>query len=118
MAEIVTKDGKPPEWKPEKGNTISNLHIVQTMDAWVALEHPEDWSAEQVLAEVQKRAIDLGGRTHFWDASKKTRIKGVVLDEFDPDDRHMKPFNLADQDEGEDPNEVTVDEPTAEGEGE
>lgn len=80
---------------------ISTVRFTRTQDASMLVEHPEDWSADDLTAAVEARALDIGGAISFW-AAKTTRtdIGEIVLDDVSPDDAYAKPFLLTADDVG------------------
>lgn len=86
---------KPTPPKPAEGNVLSTVHIRRMTDAFVAIEHPKDWTEEQVRAELTARAMDFAQAAPMWSAESRTTMGRVYLDDFDPDVIEAKPFLLS-----------------------
>jgi hypothetical protein len=105
MAEAIPAPAAPPPQEGPKvyvaspGMVISTVKVVRTQDAFVAVEHPEGWDADMVMAGLQKRAMDLAEKTRWWDATSETEIDSVALGENEPDDKHCEPFALGEPEE-------------------
>ena len=85
---------------------ISTVTVTRTMSAPVLVEHPDEWTAEQVTAALMARALDFGSRVQMWDAECKTTLGDIALDEDLTEDEEgsmpssMDPFELVDADLG------------------
>lgn len=60
---------------------ISVIEIQRTVTASVEVEHPDDWTEEQVLAAAQFRSADASERASYWDSQTRTTVAAVKLDE-------------------------------------
>ena len=119
MAKAVPAPNPPPAiegpvvYEPDEGMTISTVKVCRTQDAFIAVEHPKDWSEEEVLAAIETRQMDFAGKVDWWDAENTTTIDSVALGVNDPDSPHREPFVLAAAEEDED--EGDEDDPVHEG---
>lgn len=95
----MTEPSGPKEPKPAKGNVLSNIRVQRTFDVYIAVEHPKGWGEDDLKAAIEKRAMDFGAALNVWSSSPAhTSLTEVYLDEFDPDDRYAKPFELTAED--------------------
>lgn len=83
-----------PTYTADEGMVISTIRIQQTRDAYVAIEHPADWSGDELSAAVSARKADIVSATRWWDAAATTEIIEAVMDANEPDDPSMEPVSL------------------------
>jgi hypothetical protein len=81
---------------------ISTVTIERMSAAKLAVEHPDDWTEENVKAAVEARALDIGGMVPYWSATTKSAIGAVTLGEdpreVDDEDEPMgDAFKLAEE---------------------
>ncbi len=93
---------EPPEkvYVPDEGMMFSTCRIERKTDAYIVIEHPADWTPEQIAAAVGKRRGDLAERTRWRDATTSTTVAEVVRGEYAPDDEDhpQEPFALTAED--------------------
>lgn len=81
-------------WTADDGMVISTIHVTQTLDAYVAVEHPEGMTAAQVLRAAKDRALDFAPSICWWDATKRTEWAEIALGANTPSEPSAKPFPL------------------------
>lgn len=89
---VEATDG--PRWKPDEGMTFSTVRVQQMRDAFLTVEHPADWSGDDLAAALSSRKGDVVASTSWWEASTQTTITEAVMGLDDPDDRHREPVKL------------------------
>ena len=88
-------DSELASYVPDEGMTFSTVRVQQIRDAYVAVEHPAGWSAEDLAAALSRRGSDLVAATQWWDAEATTSIPTATLGEYEPDDPSREPFALS-----------------------
>lgn len=58
---------------------ISTVNLTRRTLAKVAVEHPDDWTQEQLDQAVRFAQIDIAKRADMWDAPDRTAITGTEL---------------------------------------
>jgi hypothetical protein len=75
--------------------TISTAHYQRTVHAFVSVEHPDDYSEEQIRAALDAKALDIGPRLCFWaNDATETELVGVAVGVDEPDMEGQTPINL------------------------
>lgn len=114
----LTSPPEPPEppehvYVPDEGNMFSTIKVERTTTAFVAIEHPADWTPEQLAAAASRRRGDIADKARWWDADTSTRVPEIVRGEYAPDEDPREPYMLTASDlAAEEPIVVTDAEPT------
>ena len=100
---------------------ISTVKIKRATTAEVVVEHPDEWSDDQVSAAVKNRAIDVAAGASMWSGDSRTEIAGTEVgtdfrDGMDDDSFKPEPVQLTAEDldgdaEAEDEPETEDEEP-------
>lgn len=91
---------------PDAGMVFSTVKIVQTKEAFVALEHPADWTPKQIQTAAGTRRGDIAATADWWDAGTTTVVTELHPAKFEPDNKHRLPFALG-------PDDLTAPAPIA-----
>lgn len=89
---------EPLVWGPSEGMTISTVRVQQLRDAFVAIEHPEGWTAEQLSAALARRSGDIASGTCWYDAAATTSVVEAVMGVNKPDEEYREPLGLTEAD--------------------
>lgn len=94
----VHADG--PKWEPDDGMVFSTVEVRQVRTSFVAVEHPEGWTADQLSTAATKRAADIANSAAWYDADTSTELVQVVQAVYEPDDDggYREPVHLMDAD--------------------
>lgn len=90
----VPAEHMAPAWSPSAGMKFSTVRVQELRDAYVAVEHPEGWTAPQLAKALSARKPDVVARAAWWDADSVTTITEAVLGVNEPDDPAREPISL------------------------
>lgn len=79
---------------------FSTVEVRQVRTSFVAVEHPEGWTADQLSTAATKRAADIANGACWYDADTSTDLVQVVQAVYEPDDDggYREPISLTEVD--------------------
>ena len=93
----IMLDSPPEPPKPAEGHAFSTVELTRTVTAPVLLEHPAEWSPEEVHAAVMVRMYDVGNAAPFYMGESRTTVNTITVGEM-PAENHGQRVKLTDDD--------------------